>query len=1080
MTSKNYRDTSGVTDAQNALQSIESDETDLLAQLPLTSVLEAMPDAVGVYHHSGRLIFANSAAHKLFDTGADPHALDRSLYDRLGRLKLRDTTGAPLPPERWHVTRLLGGETITGDHPFEMIMTRADGEECYISVTGAPITTPDGRMLGAIVIARNTTEQHEREREQVELIRRERDARVASERASRELERLQVALDTALMRLSLDELLEKLLERATAALTADTATLLLKNTAEDVLTVRAARGLSRDITERVRVPIGKGFAGTIAATRRPRFLRDTKHADVVSPYLREKLHSALGVPLMVGERLIGVLHVGSIMPREFTASDVWLLQQIAERAALAIDRAQLYDALQVAHDQEAAQVRKLDAIIESMAEGVILYSPNGATLHANSAYRRMMGIGPESDQLNHDYFSRGYAVAPRDARGAPLPESQWPAARVLRGEVIDGEHSQDIWLRTYDGNEVLYSATGGPVYDDQGSFIGAVMALRDVTAHRRLEREATARAAELEAIIETMVDGLFVHDVDGAILRVNSSGRKHLGLSGEVSLAAEAPAPADRSALDVSQRLIFADSEGHTAVPADQWPVGRILRGESLTGAQTVEMAVRLPDGGERLLNISGAPMRHADGRLLGAVILTRDVTELHALERRTQESLEALLEMAEAVVTVTERSDQGAPIKAVGKRLIVLARRVLGCKRMSISAIDSETGVIRALAVTGLKPDEEAHWWAEQAAAEHRGVRLEDGPDQELVQRLRAGETVAINLQDARYSAVPNAYGISTMLVSPMRIAQQLVGIISLDYAGEQHDFTPDELNLASAVSKLAALVIERDHMLREQAAAEAQVMALAQANQRMDEFLGIAAHELRTPITVIKANLQMLLRRAIQLADRANAGERIIIDPQRANRDAELLNRTEKSLTRLTRLVDDLLDVSRVRAGKLEMRVEPAQLSDITRDAVEEQRLAMPDRVIELDLPEGLPTPIIADAERVGQVITNYLTNALKYSGATTPVRVRLWSDGRMAYVSVTDEGPGIPPDHVDQVWELFHRIPGIEVVSGSGIGLGLGLHLCRTLIERQGGTVGVTSEVGRGSTFWFGLPLLTGPER
>jgi signal transduction histidine kinase len=283
----------------------------------------------------------------------------------------------------------------------------------------------------------------------------------------------------------------------------------------------------------------------------------------------------------------------------------------------------------------------------------------------------------------------------------------------------------------------------------------------------------------------------------------------------------------------------------------------------------------------------------------------------------------------------------------------------------------------------------------------------------------------------------------------------------------------------MASAVSKLAALVIERDRMLREQAAAEAAVMALAQANHRMDEFLGIAAHELRTPITVIKANLQMLLRRAFQVAERASTGKRVIIEPQRITRDAELLGRTERSLTRLTRLVDDLLDVSRVRAGKLEMRIEPVELADVVRDAVEEQRLATPDRQIALDLPQGQPAPVRADPARVGQVVTNYLTNALKYSGETTPVRVQLRRDGALARVSVSDEGPGIPPDERDQVWELFHRLPGVEVVSGSGVGLGLGLHLCKTIIERQGGQVGVTSQLGVGSTFWFSLPLLADPE-
>jgi signal transduction histidine kinase len=398
----------------------------------------------------------------------------------------------------------------------------------------------------------------------------------------------------------------------------------------------------------------------------------------------------------------------------------------------------------------------------------------------------------------------------------------------------------------------------------------------------------------------------------------------------------------------------------------------------------------------------------------------------------------------------------------------------VLGCQRIAITVVNPENGATRALAVAGLKPDEERRWWAEQRAAEKRGARLDDSPDQELIQRLHSGQPVTVDLREPRYQGIPNEYGIQTLLVAPMLIAERLVGYISLDYSGQAHQFAADELDLASAVAKLAALVIERDHMLREQAAAEAQLLALEQANQRMNEFLGIAAHELRTPITVIKANLQMLMRRVAVFNERAAGSDRVVIEAQRLARFSDLLNRTEKSLTRLTRLVDDLLDVSRVHAGKLEMRIEPTDLAAITREAVEEQRVAVSDREITIELPADLPTQIVADPERVEQVITNYLTNALKYSAADKPVRVRLWRDGAMLYVGVTDEGPSIPPEHQERVWELFHRVPGIEVVSGSGIGLGLGLHLCKTLIERQGGHVGVVSQPGQGSTFWLSLPL------
>lgn len=1076
MARKNYRDASDMTQDKPDQPNLMNSESDVLpAQVPWITALEALPNAVGVYDRAGRLTYTNAAARQIFGSDDSPHILRQPFRQRIGQLTPRDLTGAPLPVEDWHISRLLRGETITSERPVEFFFTNSGGQERAVSITGAPLSDADGALCGAIVIAIDITERVQRERQQAAALEREREAQVARKRAERELERLQAALDTALLHHTLDGMLNELLRRARSALGSDTATLLLADERGEYLTVRASYGLTSSVAMNVRVPIGQGFAGRIAATHKPYTLFDTKDADVVSPYLREQIRSILGVPLLVDDRLLGVLHVGSSQPRRFTASDIWLLRQIADRAALAIDRAQLYEALQQSHQQASDQARKLDAIIEAMNEGIILYGPDRSTLHANSAYRRMLGLAPESDQLQHDFVERGLAVAPRNLSGEALPEDQWPASRVLRGEVLSGESSQDIWLRAYNGHDALYNATGGPVYDDAGAFIGAVMALRDITTHRRLEVEAMARAAESEAIIETMVDGLIVYDIDGAVIRVNSSGRRHLGLDLD-NAHAESPEAATIALASLSPQFTFYDSQGVVDVFGERWPAARVLRGEALIGAQAVELTARLPGGRERLLNISGAPMRDAEGRLLGAVMLTRDVTELHALERRTQEALESLLEMAESVVAVTALSGDGVSVRQVGRRLIDLSRRVLGCHRIAINAIDRGTDVLHPLAVAGLRRDEERLWWAEQNAIEQRGERLADWPDQRLVQRMKAGETVILDMREEPYRSMPNAYGIQTVLIAPMLIAQQLVGFISLDYGGEAHDFTTEELNLASAVSKLAALVIERDRMLREQAAAEGRVMALAEANHRMDEFLGIAAHELRTPITVIKANLQMLLRRAARVAERANRGEQVNVSPEHANRDTELLSRTDKSLTRLTRLVDDLLDVSRVRAGKLEMRIERADLADITREVVEEQRLATPDRDIALDLPPNEPAPVEADAERVGQVITNYLTNALKYSSATTQVRVRLWRERTMLYVSVTDQGPGIPPEKLEQVWELFYRIPGIEVVSGSGIGLGLGLHLCKTLIERQGGHVGVTSRSGEGSTFWFSLPLLT----
>jgi signal transduction histidine kinase len=120
----------------------------------------------------------------------------------------------------------------------------------------------------------------------------------------------------------------------------------------------------------------------------------------------------------------------------------------------------------------------------------------------------------------------------------------------------------------------------------------------------------------------------------------------------------------------------------------------------------------------------------------------------------------------------------------------------------------------------------------------------------------------------------------------------------------------------------------------------------------------------------------------------------------------------------------------------------------------------------------------PIFADPQRVAQVISNYLNNALKYSEEEKPVSVRLQVEGKLVRVSVQDEGPGLSPESRSHIWERFYRAPGIEVQSGSSVGLGLGLHITRVIVEQHHGQVGVESTPGQGSTFWFSLPVAPSP--
>jgi GAF domain-containing protein/anti-sigma regulatory factor (Ser/Thr protein kinase) len=182
------------------------------------------------------------------------------------------------------------------------------------------------------------------------MFERERSAR-------RRLEALQRVTDAALAYLGEEELLQELLKRIAEVMAVDTVAILLLE--DDELHARAAKGIEEEVEQGVRIPLGRGFAGRIAAERRPIFVPDVDHADILNPLLREKgIRSLLGVPLLVEGRTIGVLHVGSLTPRTFTDEESELLQTAGDRAALAIEQARLYEQRRVA---EALQRRLLSA-----------------------------------------------------------------------------------------------------------------------------------------------------------------------------------------------------------------------------------------------------------------------------------------------------------------------------------------------------------------------------------------------------------------------------------------------------------------------------------------------------------------------------------------------------------------------------------------------------------------------------------------------------------------------------------------------------------------------------------------------
>ena len=224
----------------------------------------------------------------------------------------------------------------------------------------------------------------------------------------------------------------------------------------------------------------------------------------------------------------------------------------------------------------------------------------------------------------------------------------------------------------------------------------------------------------------------------------------------------------------------------------------------------------------------------------------------------------------------------------------------------------------------------------------------------------------------------------------------------------------------------------------------------------QRKDEFISLASHELKTPVTTLKGFAQLLLRRL------KNQNDPHLLEP---------LNKMVAQLDKLTLLINDLLDISRIQAGKLTFREESFDLADLVQEVVENLQETMPTHRLLIQRSE--PAPIYGDRERIGQVLINLLTNAVKYSPCAQEVLITLECAGSEAIVSVQDFGMGIPPDQLSRIFERFYQVSSVPRDKRL-TGLGIGLYISHEIVQRHQGRFWVESEVGQGSTFHFTLPL------
>ncbi len=317
--------------------------------------------------------------------------------------------------------------------------------------------------------------------------------------------------------------------------------------------------------------------------------------------------------------------------------------------------------------------------------------------------------------------------------------------------------------------------------------------------------------------------------------------------------------------------------------------------------------------------------------------------------------------------------------------------------------------------------------------------------------------------------AAMPDFYGMRDLDGRPLELeqlpfARALAGEVFQDYRLQLHGASGDEtvMSFSGAPARAddgaieGAVVVFRD------------ITASQKLERAKDEFLAVAAHELRSPLAAVRSYADLLLRRE-QQRDEA--------DP----RDIHGLTILTQQVSHMLRMVDNLLDVSRIDAGQLDLQIQLVNLVVLAGQVIDQQRPSAGGRTLTLEADEE-PIRVECDTLRIRQVLTNLISNAIKYSPAESAITVRLRHldldspeaarlslDWPAAVVSITDEGGGIPPEQQQRLFQRYYRAR-----SSRAEGLGLGLYLSRQFVQMHGGAIWVESLEGAGSTFAFALPL------
>jgi PAS domain S-box-containing protein len=614
-------------------------------------------------------------------------------------------------------------------------------------------------------------------------------------------------------------------------------------------------------------------------------------------------------------------------------------------------------------------------------------------------------------------FAQMLGFSEAEIRGRRVPDlthpddaaADWAALAAFLASDRERYQLEKRYL-SKDGGVVWGRVTVSVLRDAAGRPLRAIAMVEDVTSRRQAE-ETSRRLAE---ILQVTPDFVGTVDPDGRALYLNAAGRRLMGFGSDeaissLSVADFHPAWAARLVLQQGIPTAIRDGSwnGETALQA--------LGGHEIPVSQTIVVH------------------RSADGRLVALSTVMREIGE----RKRREEALRFLAEAGRALGASLDPDE----ILAVLGRLIVPER----ADHCLVDRVQPDGRVERA-AATHRDPERAAVVERLSAAAWDEAALLG------IAGALRAGEPELVPeitpawlraaARDAADAGRLAALGPASAMFLPLRSGGRVTGALTLVRTGPDARYGPEDLALSAALADRTALALENAGLFGES----------QRASRLRDEVLRVVAHDLRSPMATISLTAGMLLE------DETRPDER------------HQLEVIERAAERAARLIEDLLDVARIQAGRLSVRLARLDPAALAEEAVEACRAVARERGLDLrvELPPALPA-IAGDRDRLLQVFSNLVGNALRYTPSGGRVTVTAEAFDRSVRFAVADTGPGIPADQQQRIFDPFW-----QAAQADRRGAGLGLAIARGLVEAHGGRLTVESEVGHGSTFRFTVPV------